>query len=209
MMSNLQDRGLFNRNAKAAVSKYILEIDSSVISPGTGTVSSPTPHTLENISKSLRVTVEGISAALSASIKSSITGNIKPLYPISLIPLLAKLLTAFVTAETAANVPNSPNFCTGNGGREEVVFCGRNRRFSKPAPTLSARERPGFMDASIPPYSNLRTSQAVLTMFCIGKRACFNTSERFLLPSDTDSAPKNPMKRRSAHSRPSDTMYPL
>jgi hypothetical protein len=64
------------------------------IIPGTGTVSRPTPHTLENISKSRRVKVEGISDALSASIKSSITGNIKPLYPISLIPLLARLLTA-------------------------------------------------------------------------------------------------------------------
>jgi hypothetical protein len=35
---------------------------------------------------------------------------------------------------------------TGNGGREESVFCGMNKRFSKPAPTLSGRERPGFDD---------------------------------------------------------------
>lgn len=77
--------------------------------PGTGTVSRPTPHTAEKVSRSLSVKVGGVCAALSARTISSMTGSMSPLYPMVLMPFSGRLFTALVTADTADRVPNSPD----------------------------------------------------------------------------------------------------
>mmetsp|Transcript_42443 Transcript_42443/g.83397 ORF Transcript_42443/g.83397 Transcript_42443/m.83397 type:complete len:380 (-) Transcript_42443:629-1768(-) len=143
-----QLNGLFQRSANPATSRYKDVSSSMLASPGTGTVSMPTPHTLLTLSRSV---IRSFPLEASwASLWSSHKGSIRPLYPVSLIPNPNpssfwlpgnRVWMAVVMAAVAAIVPAPPK------------PLGTSFRTSTAAATLPPSPRDGLKEASSPMYS--------------------------------------------------------
>mmetsp|Transcript_30999 Transcript_30999/g.73913 ORF Transcript_30999/g.73913 Transcript_30999/m.73913 type:complete len:315 (-) Transcript_30999:607-1551(-) len=103
------DRGLFHLPARAATSSIKLDRRSTDTSPGTGTVSIPTPHT-DDMHRSCWIERPSPASppelASSASLLSSRTGSMSPEYPVLAMPGTDWI--ARVTAAAAARLPVPP-----------------------------------------------------------------------------------------------------
>mmetsp|Transcript_11276 Transcript_11276/g.23891 ORF Transcript_11276/g.23891 Transcript_11276/m.23891 type:complete len:365 (-) Transcript_11276:448-1542(-) len=137
--------GLFQRSANPATSSKRAVSSSASASPGTGTVSMPTPQTLLTFNKSEMSIFPSVASC--ANRRSSHKGSIRPLYPVSLMPNSSpdedsRVWIAVVIAAVAAIVPAPPK-----------PF-GTSFKTSTADATLPSSSSDGLKEASSPRYSS-------------------------------------------------------